>query len=292
MASRQTVMPLMPAWAYASAALSSGSGFVVIVWTHSRSRLVSGAALSCGDAWLVGFGGLPTGLNGGPLLYRNRLLVKAACPSPRPANPRGRSTGSGACGAHRSARSRVGLGRLPAAGASAGRYRGYHCARRADLSTLEWIASGPPLRLTAVGDFQPQPALPPSPTAASRSMAERIGTRELRSCRRSRAGARRLHSDSHQELGARLGKGRSGVWWRGGLGGLGEAATPQTATARLGRGNQELNGLRAEPGSSPAATSTCAGAGRRPALRHYTRCDGRRRRPSHAVTQPRDAVPR
>jgi len=45
---------------------------------------------------------------------------------------------------------------------SAGRCRGQHCARRADLSTLEWIASGPPLRLTAVRISSPTPN-PPHP---------------------------------------------------------------------------------------------------------------------------------
>ena len=124
----------------ASAACSSGSGLVVMVWTHSRSRFVSGAA---------GLGTGLTGLTEGPLLYRNRRPVKAACPSPRFATER--ACGRGWLGRLRRPSQRVGRA---GAGAPAGA-----------AHVLVFTAGS-------------TPTLSPNPASTERSFAEWIGTRE------------------------------------------------------------------------------------------------------------------
>jgi hypothetical protein len=256
------------------------------VWIHSRSRSVSGAALSA--ALLCPASTLAGGLRGvrrGSMEDRSYTVITCWSSGMSIAASRqlsGRSIGSGACGAHRSARSRVGLAacRRPAQVLVA---TGDITARGGQICPpSSGSPQAPPLR-THGGGGLPTPPPPPSPTTASRSMAERMVTREPRATggREPVRGAYTVTViGSLVRVWEKGGLARGG----GGVGGLGEAATTQTATARLERDNQELDGLRAEPGSSSGATSTCAGAGRRPALPDYERCDGRRRRPSKALT--------
>ena len=91
----------------------------------------------------------------GPLAYQTARRVQ-------------RGAGSGACGAHRSGRSGVGLGRLPAPSASAGRRAGIalRSARRSLHSRVD--RSRRAVALCGLGDFA-QPAQPaPLPQPAER----------------------------------------------------------------------------------------------------------------------------
>ena len=120
------------------------------------------------------------------------------------------------------------------------------------------------------------------PRHPNRSTAEWIGTREPCRYRWSRAGGQRLHSDAHQERGARLAKGGLG---RAGSQRAGLGRVPPPAHVNRNRAPapcaREWSDLRTERSAirGRAQHFRMAPAGAEPHCQ-IARCDGRRSRPS------------